>query len=59
MRPDVGMKSLRKSPDKRQEPYSLHATLDQYEVEELDAKRFLDLINQPRLKGNPPPPVAL
>lgn len=48
MRLDLGMKSTRKPPEKRGEPFSLTSTLDQYEVEELDARAIAHLLAERR-----------
>ena len=48
MRSSIEIKSVKKSPDQHQELFSLHATLDQYEVEEINAKQFTRLVRQIR-----------
>jgi hypothetical protein len=54
----IEMKSLGKSPDQQQEPFSLHSTLDQYEVEEINAKQFVNLVGQTRRKARSTHPSA-
>lgn len=48
MRLDLAMKSMRNPPEKRSEPFSLTSTLDQYEVEELDAREIAHLLAERR-----------
>jgi hypothetical protein len=60
MRTNLGLKTSRKTPEKQQEPFSLHSTLDQYEVEELDAREIAHLIGERRRRkdGAIPPGSA-
>jgi hypothetical protein len=58
MRRSIEMKSLKKPPDQRQESFSLLATLDQYEVEEINAKQFVSLVRQTRHRGSSIHPSA-
>jgi hypothetical protein len=58
MRPVAELKKLRKLPEKRQEAFSLYATLDQYEVKELDPRQLEILVNRARRKHGTPPPDA-
>ncbi len=56
---NIGTKDPRKSSGKREEPFSLNSTLDQYEVQELDAREIANLINEPRRrKAGSAPPAA-
>ena len=48
MRTDLEMKSTRKPSETRSEPFSLASTLDQYEVEELDAREIAHLLAKRR-----------
>lgn len=48
MHPNLGIKSTRKTREDRNEPFSLAGTLDQYEVEELDAREIADLLTERR-----------
>ena len=44
MRCNIKAKQTKESPEEAQEPFSLYGTLDQYEVEELNAREIADLI---------------
>lgn len=56
---NIGTKNPRKSSGKREEPFSLHSTLDQYEVQELDAREIANLTGEPRRrKSGSSPPAA-
>ena len=48
MRLDLRMKSTRKPPEKRSEAFSLTSTLDQYEIEELNAREIAHLLAERR-----------
>lgn len=48
MRTDLEMKSTRKPSEKRSEHFSLASTLDQYEVEELNAREIAHLLAERR-----------
>jgi hypothetical protein len=60
MRASLKRKFTRTSPEKQPEPYSLHSTLDAYEVEELDAHEIAQLISERRRrKSHRVPPKTI